>query len=320
MERAPFFAELADGPDNGAAWWLTATDGVRIRIAAWPKQGAKGTVLIFPGRTEYAEKYGRAAADLAARGYATLAIDWRGQGLADKLLDDPAVGHVERFTDYQKDVAAVLKAAETLELPRPWHLIAHSMGGCIGLRSVMEGLPVNSCVFSAPMWGIVISPMQRPVAWALGWSASRLRLDNAMAPGTSVAHYVSAEPFEGNPLTTDPDMFDYMRRHLELEPALSLGGPSIRWVHEALVEMRALARRPSPGLPCLTFLGTEEKIVDPGRIKARMAGWQGGELEMIDGAEHEVMMETPQIRAHVFDRAVALFDRHAGTGTSANVA
>lgn len=322
MQRAPFHAELADGPETGEAWWLTTGDGLRIRIGVWPCANARGTALIFPGRTEYIEKYGRAASDLAARGYATVAIDWRGQGLSDKLLDDPAIGHVGQFPDYQRDVAATLQAAGELDLPRPWHLIAHSMGGCIGLRSVMEGLPVNSCVFSAPMWGITISPMQRPVAWALGWGTSRLRLGNTMAPGTSATHYVTAEPFAGNPLTTDQEMFDYMRRQLEVEPALSLGGPSIRWLHEALVETRGLARRPAPDLPCLTFLGTGETIVDPARIKTRMAGWPGGELEVIEGAGHEVMMETPTIRGHVFDRTVALFDRHAskGPGASADVA
>ncbi|MFD1508297.1 alpha/beta fold hydrolase [Lacimonas salitolerans] len=311
MERAPFFDDLAEGPDNGAAYWLRADDGVRLRIGVWPQADARGTAIIFPGRTEYAEKYGRAAADLAARGYATLAIDWRGQGLADRLLPDRAIGHVEDFADYQRDVAAVIAAAHALDLPRPWHLIAHSLGGCIGLRAVMSGLPVQSCVFSAPMWGITLAPATRPAAWALGWSAARLKLGRSMAPGTSPVHLVLGEPFEGNPLTTDRDMFDYMRSHLVMQPDLSLGGPSIHWVHKALVEMRALARLPSPSLPCLTFLGTAEKIVDPGRIDARMAAWPGGSLQMVAGAEHEVLMETPAIRALAFDQATALFDASA---------
>jgi lysophospholipase len=142
-----------------------------------------------------------------------------------------------------------------------------------------------------------------------------------MAPGTSPEHYVTAEPFDGNPLTTDAEMFDYMRRHLVEQPALSLGGPSIRWVHEALVEMRMLARHPAPDLPCVTFLGSAEKIVDPLRIKARMANWPRGELDMIPGAEHEVMMEGPEMRKRIFDKATALFDAHGDvSGDNANVA
>jgi len=53
-------------------------------VGHWTGQHVKGTVLLFPGRTEYIEKYGPAAADFLARGFATVVIDWRGQGLADR--------------------------------------------------------------------------------------------------------------------------------------------------------------------------------------------------------------------------------------------
>ena len=310
MLPAPLHDALADGPAGGAAFWLTATDGPRIRIGVWRVPQARGTVLLFPGRTEYVEKYGRAAADLAARGYATLAVDWRGQGLADRLAPDRVLGDVVKFTDYQHDVAAVLAAAEALDLPRPWHLLGNSMGGCIGLRAVMEGLPVASCAFSAPMWGILLPPGRRPAAWALGWASQGLGLGQMRAPETKRPPYVQIAPFAGNMLTTDRDMFDWMRGHLEAVPDLALGGPSLRWVFQALAEMRGLAARPAPALPCVTFLGSNERIVDPQRIRDRMAAWPGGRLEMVPGAEHEVLMETPATRARVFDAMVAHFDAH----------
>ncbi|MEY4305747.1 MAG: hypothetical protein RIT52_1922, partial [Pseudomonadota bacterium] len=77
--EAPFHAKLADGPAGGYARWLQAADGVQLRVGVWPEGGTKGTVFLLPGRTEYIEKYGRAASDLAQRGYATVSIDWRGQ-------------------------------------------------------------------------------------------------------------------------------------------------------------------------------------------------------------------------------------------------
>lgn len=307
---APFHAHIADGPDGGAAFWLQTADSLRIRIGVWGLEGARGTVLLFAGRTEYVEKYGRAAADLAARGYATLAIDWRGQGLAERLSGDAMLGHVGRFGDYQKDVAAVIAAATELDLPRPWHLVAHSMGGCIGLRAVMEGLPVASCVFTAPMWGINLPTGRRPAAWALGWASSSVGLGQMRAPETKRPPYVQIAPFEGNMLTGDRAMFDWMRDQLAAVPELALGGPSLRWLYQALAEMRHLAGRASPALPCLTFLGSNERIVDRQRIETRMAAWPGGRLARIEGAEHEVMMETPAIRAQVFDQAVAHFDAH----------
>lgn len=309
-EPAPFYNDVADGPGNVRAEWATAVDGVRLRLAIWPV-GEKGTVLLFPGRTEYVEKYGRAAADLAARGFATISIDWRGQGLADRLIGDASLGHVPHFLDYQKDVAELLAAARWHGLPEPYFLLAHSMGGCIGLRALMQGLPVSAAVFTAPMWGISISSLMRPVAWALSWSARNIWGGHRLTPGTSAETYVREAPFEDNMLTTDPEMYAYMQRQLAAHPELALAGPSLHWLYEALLEVRRKARKPAPKIPTLTFLGSEESVVDTAPIHARMAGWPGGRLEMIEGAAHEVMMEKPAMRARVFDEAAAHFACHA---------
>ncbi|WP_146587960.1 alpha/beta fold hydrolase [Puniceibacterium confluentis] len=309
LSPAPFHADLAEGPAGACAYWIRADDGLRLRIGHYPATGpARGTVLLFPGRTEYIEKYGRTAADLSRAGYDTLTIDWRGQGLADRMLTDARVGHITLFTDYQRDVAALCAAARTLELPQPLHLIAHSMGGCIGLRAVMEGLPVASCVFSGPMWGIQMSRPIRPAAWALGWGSGRLGLGHMFAPGTKPASYVTSEPFEANVLTRDPDMYAYMRRQVAQAPDLGLGGPSLQWLHQSLQECRELVRRPSPDLPCLTFVGSNERIVDIARIRDRMQRWPRGTLEVVEGGEHEVLMESPEIRARIMAGILALFD------------
>lgn len=299
MQTAPLFAGIAEGPDAGQAWWRHARDGVRIRIAAWARPAQRGTVLLFPGRTEYIEKYGRTAADLARNGLATLVIDWRGQGLADRLVSDRMAGHVHAFGDYQHDVAALLATARQLRMPRPWHLLGHSMGGCIGLRAAIEGLPVAACAFSGPMWGIRLSDAVRPVAWSLSWGSRHVGMGHAYAPGTAQESYVLVEPFETNRLTRDREMYDYMIRQLEAHPELGLGGPSLRWLHEALKECRALARLPSPPLPCMTVLGEAEDIVDVARIRERMANWPGGQLRVVAGGRHEVLMEDAATRAAV---------------------
>ncbi|WP_136442670.1 alpha/beta fold hydrolase [Pacificoceanicola onchidii] len=309
LTPAPFHADLAEGPAWSRAWWITASDGLRVRVAHYPAgENARGTVLLFPGRTEYVEKYGRSAAAFAAGGYHTLVIDWRGQGLADRMLEDPRTGHVHVFEDYQKDVAAILHVAAELDLPQPMHLIGHSMGGCIGLRAVMDGLPVASCAFSGPMWGIRIADPLRPAAWALSWGSKQMGLSHHYAPGTGIDSYVASAPFEDNLLTRDPEMWDYMRRQVLAHPDLQLGGPSLGWLHEALSECRTLARRPAPTMPCLTFLGTNERIVDIPRIRERMAHWPGGKLVMIEKGEHEVMMEDAGTRGRICNQMISLFD------------
>lgn len=308
-ESAPFRDDLAEGPPHAAAFWLTASDGVRIRVAHFPSQGGKGTVFLLPGRTEYIEKYGLVAAALVEGGFHVLAVDWRGQGLSDRLVGNPMVGHVDRFTDYQRDWAAMLDLARELGLPRRWHMMAHSMGGCIGLRALMDGSEMASAVFTGPMWGIEMSARVRPLARALSWSASRVGLGRAVTPGTSMKSYVAAEPFRDNLLTTDPEMYAYMRRQVAAEPRFGLGGPSLHWLHEALGECKRLAHRPSPAVPALCFLGSNERIVDTASIRSRMTHWPGGKLLLVDGAEHEVLMEKPGTRRQVIGSALSLYRR-----------
>ncbi|MCU0911682.1 MAG: alpha/beta hydrolase [Rhodobacteraceae bacterium] len=312
MEAAPFFAEVAEGPEGGAAWWLRTDDGVRIRMGYWPCKDARGTVLLFPGRTECVEKYGRTAADFARRGYAMLAVDWRGQGLADRFLADRDTGHVGRFADYQRDVRAVMAAAATLDVPRPWHILGHSMGGLIGLRAAAEGADVASAAFSAPMWGVVMKAWMRPFARIVTAASGPAGFGHLYAPGASVRNYVTTAPFEGNQLTRDADMFAYMRGQLLAYPELMLGGPSFHWVHEGLAEIRRFRTGPLPDLPVYIGIGGGERIVDIPAVRAMAARWPGAEFDEFPGAEHELLMELPEVRDRFLDRAVALFDRAAG--------
>ena len=311
LQPAPFFADIAKGPAGGQAHWVKTSDGLRIRVGLWhPANADKGTVLLFPGRTEYIEKYGPAAQDLASRGYATLTIDWRGQGLADRMLDDPRLGHIDQFINFQHDVTAAMDLADRLALPKPYFLLGHSMGGAIGLRALINGLPVKACAFTGPMWDIHIAPALRPLGKLMGKLGPAISLGGKLVPTLSLQTYVLAQEFEGNSLTSDPDMYQFMRDQLQSQPDLALGGPTIGWLGQGLKDCAELATMDSPMLPCITFLGADEQIVDCPAIHDRMARWPGGELEVVQGAQHEVVMELPQIRSHVFDRMCQLFDQY----------
>jgi lysophospholipase len=64
---------------------------------------------------------------------------------------------------------------------------------------------------------------------------------------------------------------------------------------------------PSPALPSLCFVGSNERIVDTTAIRERMTHWKGGKLLLVDGAEHEVLMESPNTRRQVTGAAISLF-------------
>jgi lysophospholipase len=313
MMAAPLFNDVAEGPVGGFAIWATAPDGVRLRFGIWPRAKAAGTVFLLPGRTEYIEKYGRAAGDLAQRGYSVIAIDFRGQGLSDRATNDPMAGHVEDFAEYQRDIETMIDTAQRQGLPQPYFLLSHSMGGCIALRALMGAHPFQAAAFSAPMLGISMSTWMRPVAGMITTVSSWFGMSHLYAPGTGKHTYVTDAQFMGNVLTTDAEMWRYMKAQAEAHPELTLGGPSLSWVGAAMMECHALSMMTSPALACYCALGTAEKVVDPMPIHTRMAMWSGSKLDLYTGAEHEIMMEGPGARARFFDAVAGLFAAQVGT-------
>lgn len=296
MEAAPFHKELAEGPEVVQSFWRHASDGVRLRVVFWPSEGARGTVFLFTGRTEYAEKYGRTATEWTSAGYSVLTIDWRGQGLSDRVTEDPRIGHVDGFDGYQLDAAEFLAVAQDLNCPKPWVMVAHSMGGCIGLRSLVDGFPVEKAVFSAPMWGIKMPAWVRPVPHFLPQIMRRIGRGTQISPGTTIENYVQDTPLDDNMLTTDRDTYAYLLRHADAVPEFALGGPTMDWVGYAAQETRRLRAAPRPDVPVLTFVGGDEQIVSVPAIHQVHANWPSGELRVIEGARHELMMEAPALR------------------------
>ena len=67
----------------------------------------------------------------------------------------------------------------------------------------------------------------RPMATMLTTASRWFSFDDRYAPGTGPGSYVLTAPFAGNSLTTDPEMWDYMKRQAKAHPELALGGPSL---------------------------------------------------------------------------------------------
>lgn len=304
LPPAPFDHATARARPEARAVWAQASDGVRLRLGVLATGGA-GTILMVPGRTEYLEKYGAVAAEFARHGYGMVAVDLRGQGLADRGLRDPRIGHVRHFSDYQHDVAALVGFATAQAMPKPWFVIGHSMGGAIALRAVLNGLDVAGAVFSAPMWGIAMNPVLRPVAWGLGWAAHRTALNGWITPGTTADTYVRVCDPADNFLTDDPREIATMRAQLDAVPGLDLGGPSVPWLYRALRECADLQRRADPPVPTLTFLPLRDEIVSKDAMRAMTGRWRGATLVEVPDGRHETMVEIPARRQMFFDRTLA---------------
>ena len=298
---SPIYNDVSQGPADCSAFWVMTDDKVRIRVGLWRAKSPTGTVFICPGRSEYIEKYGKTAKLFTEHGYTSVSMDWRGQGLADRLTSNTLLGHVDTFSDYSKDLDSVIKWAQNFNLPKPWFVLGHSMGGAIILRALHQNKHFDAVAFSCPMWGIKLSPALRIFAFFYGNLSKLLKIDKNFAPSTSEKGYFD-ESFADNPLTNDHETWQYLLDQVNKYPALKLGGPSVRWVNSALKETFQLSKLPSPKIPCITFLAEDERIVDPIRVRNRMEAWSNGELNFVPSARHEVLMEDPATQKYIVQK------------------
>ena len=306
FKPAQLFNDVSQGPQDCSAYWVIAQDGVKIRLGLWKSKVPKGTIFICPGYSEYIEKYGKTAKLFSHYGYNCVALDWRGHGLSDRLTPNPLLGYVETFSDYLKDFDAIIDWAIKFDIPKPWFVLGHSMGGTIMLRHLYKNRYFKAAAFSCPMWGIKLNPALRIFAYIYGNLARILKMDKNFAPTRSEKGYID-EHFDKNALTNDPEMWQYLREQVARYPALKLGGPSVRWVNSALQETYMLSKLPSPKIPCITFLAEDERIVDPDRINDRMKIWPAGVLHFMQSARHEVLMEDIVTQEYITQKIANFF-------------
>ncbi|MEM8637114.1 MAG: alpha/beta hydrolase, partial [Pseudomonadota bacterium] len=119
--------------------------------------------------------------------------------------------------------------------------------------------------------------------------------------------YVSHAPFEGNRITFDPENYDYWVQQARTRPALQTAGSSMKWLHESLRECRRISKLKSPDLPCITFYGDCDEVVDKRAIQQRMAAWSNSEYVELEHAKHALLLERPDVRAAVITKTVERF-------------
>lgn len=287
-------------PDKVVAGTLKTPDGVKLRFARWePPPGRKGTVCIFQGRTEFIEKYFEMVRDLRARGFAVATLDWRGQGLSQRLLRDSRKGHVRDFGDFEIDLDVFMREVVLPDCPPPYFALAHSMGAAVLLRAAYKRRHwFDRMVMSTPLLALADRPIlgfaplvARGMRW---WGMGRSYIPN----GTPTV--ISAQPFVGNRFTSDPVRHARAAAVLEAEPALGIGSPTVAWADAAFRVMRefsAAGFAASIRLPIVMIAAGRDEIVSTAKIEQFATNLRTGSHLIIAGARHEIMMEQDQYRA-----------------------
>jgi lysophospholipase len=289
-------------PENVVAGEIKTPDRVSLRFARWaPPPGRKGTVCLFLGRTEFIEKYFETVRDLRARGFAVAILDWRGQGLSQRLLSDPLKGHVRDFADYDLDLSTFMKEVVLPDCPPPHYALAHSMGAAVLIRAAHEGHRwFDRIVLSAPMIalpGLRNSVLARAAARALRMVGMGGSYVPARREETGV---MVTQPFAGNVLTSDPVRYARTCAVLAYEPALALGLPTVTWTNSAFRVMRDFAEPTYPARirqPILIIAAGRDQVVATRATEDFAIQLRAGSHVVVPGALHELLMEQDRMRA-----------------------
>ena len=296
-------------PDGAEEHWLEGRGGVKVRVLTAPatRGEARGSVIVAPGRTEFIEKYFEVIRELQARGFAVFCIDWRGQGLSGREVENSLKGHVVSFDDPVNDLSTALKLLAN-RLPRPYIGLAHSMGGAITLRALMtRRVEYDAAAFSAPMWGI---PNLTDVAKKYVRFMVSLGAGGQFAP--NVEKKWKRENFKKNPVTHDKARHDRCQGLIAEEPRLALAGPTNGWVAAAADATEGFRQ---PGalahvrIPILVATAGEEQLVDNAAHEAVVHELPDVRHVTIEGAKHEILMEVDPIRNRFWEAFDELVER-----------
>ncbi len=299
---APFLSLPPGGAEPAACWWMQASDGTRLRAAHWRPETPKGFAVLLNGRTEFIEKTAVPAAELMARGFEVVSLDWRGQGLSDRAATPGLKGHVGEFAEFQLDLDALLASAPVAAADGPFILVAHSMGGAIGTAGLLRPevrSRFQAAIFSAPMYGIAMGGAMRVAAKVTLAIGILLGKRKKWPPFGDVATPYVLTGDDPNTLTHDQAVWDWLVEVAKAHPALNLAMPTLGWFDAASTEMRRLAAAGPLDLPGICLLGGAEEIVDTDAVR-RTAGRMGLELIEIASAKHEHLHEAPEYRTRAW--------------------
>jgi len=248
------------------------------------------------GRSEFIEKYFEVCQNLNDRGISVAMMDWRGQGLSERLLPVIEKGHIQDFGVYRSDLSKFTNEIAKEKFSGPYILMTHSMGGAPGLEMLANGEDRFSCaILCAPMTRLFDDNVKRTIVRWLAKTVSLLGGSRQSILGVK-EHSMD---FEGNDLTTDRERHARFRDLQLAAPNAMIREPTYGWMRAAYVSMDSFhqkGRFEKLHTPTLIVSAEDDRLVN-----APDHNWLASQSSFIEcitikNALHEIMMEADQYR------------------------
>lgn len=259
--------------------WTESGDGTRLFWRRWSAGSAAQAALLFVhGLAEHSGRYLHVLDHFAARGFDCWALDYRGHGQSPGLRV-----HVDRFGEFDEDVAAVRHLAAAACPGLPLVLVGHSQGGLLVLRRALaEPHGLAGIIVSSPFLGI--HPDSKPpaalqmVANIVSTFARRLMFSKVADPSLLSRQAGIAEAYVADPLVSST--------------------VSARWFTEVVrAQAETMAGAAGLAVPALIMQSGDDRLADPAATRTwvdnapahlvEYVEWDGFYHEMFNELEHE---------------------------------
>ncbi len=272
---------------------LKTSDDLALHLYDWSIPEPVLRVAIVHGYGEHAGRYEQVAKRWQDKKIATYAVDLRGHGKSPGPR-----GHIDRFTDYHRDVDALVD--HVTEQGGPVAVLGHSMGGLLATHWVLSGRgnDLAGLVLSSPYLGL-----------ALEVPAIKLKLGDVMS--SLWPSFAQASGLKGADVTRDPEL-----AALYDSDPLNLSKATARWFTESNEAMASVHRRAGQlSLPVLLLYGGADRVASADATDRFAAALTGPDKtsERMDGCYHELLNEPEEVRNAVADRMADWLVDHAKT-------
>lgn len=296
---------------------------VRINYAAFlnPQENNAKCIVISSGRTEGYLKYKELSFDLYNQGYSIFLLDHRGQGISQRLLENPHKGYVEDFQFYVDDLAYFIDNIVAKQCKTKPYLLAHSMGGAIAARYLQDfPTKIEAAVLSSPMLGFNSGGIPEFIAEPLIKTSAQLNQWFDDTPWYFLGQKdFSQDDFKDNWLMHSQERYQEFSQLYQNTAEIQLGGITIHWLITSLTALEKLfANIDKITTPTIVLQAGDEKIVNNQSQddfcaelhRQQPQSCPGGKAVTIDNAYHELFFESDEYRTPALNAVLEWFAKH----------